>query len=109
MSDNVLELTDANWEKDVLTAREPVLVDFWAEWCVPCRTLTPTIEALAQQFSGRLKVGKLNVEENEQVPYKYNITTLPTLMVFKGGQVTEQRVGLISKDNLVRLLEPHLP
>ena len=108
MSDKVLELNDANWETDVLTAREPVLVDFWAEWCVPCRTLTPTMEALAEQFSGRLKVGKLNVEENEQVPYKYNITTLPTLMVFKGGQVTEQRVGLISKDNLVRLLEPHL-
>ncbi len=107
-SDNVRELNDGNWDADVLGSKEPVLVDFWAEWCVPCRTLAPTIEAVAQQFAGRLKVGKLNVEENEHVPFRYNITTLPTLMVFKGGQVSEQRIGLISRDNLVKLLEPLL-
>jgi thioredoxin 1 len=90
------------------TSPRPVLVDFWAEWCVPCKTLLPAIEAVARQFDGRLKVGKLNVEENAQVPYRYNITTLPTLIVFKGGQVAEQRVGLVSKENLVKLLEPHL-
>ncbi len=108
MSDNVRELNDGNWEADVLGSKEPVLVDFWAEWCVPCRTLAPTIEAVAQQYAGRLKVGKLNVEENEHVPFQYNITTLPTLMVFKGGQVSEQRVGLVSRDNLVKILEPLL-
>ena len=108
MSDTIRQLTDANWDADVIAAKEVVLVDFWAEWCVPCKTLAPTIDAVAQQFAGKLRVGKLNVEENEQVPYKYNITTLPTLMIFKGGQVTEQRIGLISRENLVKLLEPHL-
>jgi thioredoxin 1 len=92
----------------VLGSEQPVLVDFWAEWCVPCKTLVPAIEAVAEQFNGRLKVGKLNVEQNAQVPYRYNITTLPTLMIFKRGQVSEQRVGLLSKENLVKLVEPHL-
>jgi thioredoxin len=108
MADRLKIYTDQNWETDVLASSEPVLVDFWADWCVPCKTLVPTIEAVAAQFDGRLKVGKLNVEENAQVPFRYNITTLPTLMVFKGGQVSEQRVGLVSKDNLVKLIEPHL-
>ena len=108
MADKVETYSDGNWENDVLASQQPVLVDFWAEWCAPCRSLAPTIEAVAAQFQGKLKVGKFNVEENEQVPYKYNITSLPTLMIFKGGQVSEQRVGLISKENLVKLIEPHL-
>jgi len=108
MSESIVNYTDQNWEQDVLGSAQPVLVDFWAEWCVPCKTLVPTIEAVAQQFGGRLRVGKLNVEENAQVPFRYNITTLPTLMIFKGGQVSEQRVGLISKDNLIKLIEPHI-
>ena len=101
-------LTDANWEAEVMASKEPVLVDFWAEWCAPCKTLVPTIEALAEQYQGRLKVGKMNVEDNDSVPFRYSITTLPTLMIFKKGQVSEQRVGLISKDNLVKLIEPLL-
>jgi thioredoxin 1 len=101
-------LTDANWEAEVMASNEPVLVDFWAEWCAPCKTLVPTIEALAEQYQGRLKVGKMNVEDNDSVPFRYSITTLPTLMIFKKGQVSEQRVGLISKDNLVKLIEPLL-
>ena len=108
MADTLQTYTDQTWDKDVLGAPQPVLVDFWAEWCVPCKTLVPIIEAVASQFGGKLKVGKLNVEENDQVPFKYGITTLPTLMLFKNGQVSEQRVGLISKDNLVKLLEPHV-
>ena len=108
MADKVETYSDGNWEQDVLGSAQPVLVDFWAEWCAPCKSLAPTIEAVASQFQGKLKVGKFNVEENEQVPYKYNITTLPTLMIFKGGQVSEQRIGLISKENLVKLIEPHL-
>ena len=108
MAETLLTYTDQTWEKDVLGSQQPVLVDFWAGWCVPCKTLVPIIEAVAAQFDGKLRVGKLNVEENDQVPFKYGITTLPTLMLFKNGQVSEQRVGLISKDNLVKLVEPHV-
>jgi thioredoxin 1 len=108
MAGTILDLTDDTWDKEVLSSPQAVLVDFWADWCVPCKTLLPSIEAVARQFDGRLKVAKLNVEENAQVPYRYNITTLPTLIVFKKGMVAEQRVGLLSKENLVKLLEPHL-
>ena len=108
MANNVQELTDARWDADVLRSPVPVLVDFWADWCVPCKTLLPTVEALAEQFAGRLKVVKMNVEENPEVPFKYNVTTLPTLLVLKNGQVAEQRVGLISKDKLTQLIEPLL-
>ena len=108
MAETLQTYTDQTWEKDVLGSQQPVLVDFWAEWCVPCKTLVPIIEAVAAQFNGKLRVGKLNVEENDQVPFKYGITTLPTLMLFKNGQVSEQRVGLISKENLVKLVEPHV-
>jgi len=108
MAESLLTYTDQSWEKDVLGSPQPVLVDFWAEWCVPCKTLVPIIEAVAAQFDGKLRVGKLNVEENDQVPFKYSITTLPTLMLFKNGQVSEQRIGLISKENLVKLVEPHV-
>ena len=102
------EYTDANWDAEVMASSEPVLVDFWADWCQPCKALVPTIEALAEQYQGRLKVGKMNVEDNDSVPFRYSITTLPTLMIFSKGQVSEQRVGLISKDNLVKLIEPLL-
>jgi thioredoxin 1 len=108
MSERIATFTDENWQSEVLNSAQPVLVDFWAEWCIPCRTLSPIVEAVAAQFGGRLKVGKLNVEENAQVPYKYDIRSLPTLLVLKGGQVAEQRVGLVNKENLIKLLEPHL-
>ncbi len=105
MSNVVATFTDQNWGSEVLSSQQPVLVDFWAEWCGPCRALAPTIEAIATQYSGRLKVGKLNVEENADVPMRYAITALPTLLLLKGGQVAEQRVGLVSKDVLTRLVE----
>lgn len=108
MAAAVQTFTDSNWDSDVLHSSTPVLVDFWADWCVPCKALALTVEAVASQFGGKLKVGKINVEDNTDVPFRYNITTLPTLLVFGGGKVLEQRVGLISKDNLVKLLEPHL-
>ena len=108
MAGTILNVTDQNWDAEVMASPQAVLVDFWADWCVPCKTLLPSIEAVAQQFGGRLKVAKLNVEENAQVPFRYNITTLPTLLIIKKGMVAEQRVGLVSKENLVKLLEPHL-
>ncbi|MGE0453842.1 MAG: thioredoxin [Vicinamibacteria bacterium] len=108
MSDKVLELNDANWASEVMGSREPVLIDFWAGWCVPCRTLSPIVESIASELAGRLKVGKLDVQENENVPMQYDVRTLPTLLLIKGGQVVEQRVGLLTRDNLVKLLTPHL-
>jgi thioredoxin 1 len=108
MAGTILDLTDQTWEAEVMASPQAVLVDFWADWCVPCKTMLPSIEAVAKQFDGRLKVAKLNVEQNAQVPFRYNITSLPTLLVIKGGVVAEQRVGLVSKENLVKLLEPHL-
>jgi thioredoxin 1 len=108
LSDNVLTLTDQGWDAEVMKSSKPVLVDFWAEWCVPCRTLLPSVEAVAERFKDVLRVGKLNVEENPDVPTRYNVITLPTLLLLKGGQVVEQRVGLISKDKLIQLLQPHL-
>ena len=108
MSETLQTFTDANWDSDVVKAAEPVLVDFWAEWCVPCKALVPILEAVAAQYTGKLRVGKLNVEENNDTPYKYNVTGMPTILLLKGGQVLEQRVGLISKDKLLQLLEPHV-
>jgi thioredoxin 1 len=104
----ITTLTDQNWESEVMGSTQPVLIDFWASWCAPCRALSPSVEAVADQYDGRLKVGKLNVEENADVPFRYNITSLPTLLVIKGGQVAEQRVGLIPREALVKLVEPHV-
>ena len=106
--DKALTLSDADFTKEVAESTMPVLVDFWATWCGPCRALAPTIEAIAAEYSARLKVGKMNVEENDDVPMRYGITALPTLLILKAGKVAEQRVGLMSKDGLERLLKEHL-
>ncbi len=108
MSANIETFTDASWSKEVLESDKPVLVDFWAEWCAPCKAMVPDLEAVAAQYAGRVRVGKLNVEENDQVPFQYGITAMPTLIVFKGGKVAEQRVGKMSREALVKLLEGHL-
>ena len=108
MSDKIATFTDQNWGADVLAADKPVLVDFWAERCAPCKAMVPDLEAVASQYEGRVRVGKLNVEENEQVPFQYGITAMPTLLVLKGGKVAEQRVGKMNKEQLAKLLDSHL-
>lgn len=106
--ENLKHFTDTNFEQEVLKSSQPVLVDFWAEWCAPCRMIAPAVEAVAEQFSGRASVGKLNVDENLSVTGRYNIRGIPTLLLFKNGEIQEQIVGATSKDAIVKLLEKHL-
>ena len=105
---NTLAFTDENFDAEVLKSDKPVLVDFWAEWCGPCRMMAPAVEAVADQYADRVKVGKLNVDESPSVTARYQIRGIPTLLVFKGGEVREQLVGATSKDSLVKMLERNL-
>ncbi len=105
---NILEFSDQNFEQEVLGSDKPVLVDFWAEWCAPCRMIAPAVEAIAGEYAGRAKVGKLNVDENQSVTSRYNIRSIPTLLLFKNGEIKEQLVGTTSKDNLAKLLDKNL-
>ncbi len=105
---NTKDFTDAAFESDVLKSDVPVLVDFWATWCGPCRQMTPTIDAVATEYDGRVKVGKLNVDEQGQTAMRYNIRSIPTLLLFKGGQVVEQRVGAMGKSDVQKMIEAHV-
>ena len=105
-SDNLRTLTDSNFDEE--TRNGVVLVDFWAEWCGPCRRLAPTVEALAGEFAGRATVAKLNVDENPNVPGRFMIRGIPTLLLFKDGQLAETLVGLAAKQDIARLIEKHL-
>jgi thioredoxin 1 len=100
MAANVLELTDANFEAEVVKSDLPVLVDFWAPWCGPCRMIAPSVEALAGEWVGKVKVGKLNTDEAGEVAGKFGIRSIPTLMVFKGGEVVATLVGALPKDKI---------
>jgi thioredoxin 1 len=93
-SENVVEFTDQNFEDEVLKSSTPVLVDFWAEWCMPCRMLAPTIEKIAKDYAGKVKVGKLDTDANRDVAAKYSISAIPTVILFKDGQVSQKFVGL---------------
>lgn len=91
---NVVEFTDQNFEQEVINSETPVLVDFWAEWCMPCRMLAPTIDKIAKDYAGKVKVGKLDTDANRDVSIKYGISAIPTVILFKGGQVVQKFVGL---------------
>ena len=106
--DNTLTFTDAAFETEVLSSEVPVLVDFWAEWCGPCRMMTPTVDALATDYIGKVKIGKLNVDENNGTAMRYNVRGIPTLLLFKGGKVVEQKVGAMGKADLQKMLDAHL-
>ena len=105
---HTLEFSDQNFEQDVLKSAEPVLVDFWATWCGPCRMLAPTVDAIADEYAGRAKVGKLNVDENVNVASRYGIRSIPTLLLFKAGQIQEQISGAQPKEALNRMLDKYL-
>ena len=108
MAGNVLQVTDQNFEQEVLKSNQPVLVDFWAAWCGPCRMIAPTVEALANDYAGRAKVAKVNVDENQVTPAHYRVQGIPTLLLFKDGQVREQLVGAASRDVIENLIKKHL-
>jgi thioredoxin 1 len=105
MSEFVSEVTDQNFESDVLKSDQPVLVDFWAEWCHPCKMLAPTVENVAQQYEGKAKVVKLNVDDNNQTAQRYGIKGIPTLILFKGGAEADRVVGATSKENIARMID----
>ena len=107
MSKNIIEVTDSNFEQEVLKSEKPVLIDFWAEWCGPCRAIAPTVEALAEQQAGNLRVGKMNVDFNQNVPSRYGVRGIPTLIVFKGGQEVERIVGLVNKSTIENAVARH--
>jgi thioredoxin 1 len=108
MAGNVLAFTDANFETEVLQSDQPVLVDFWAEWCGPCKMLGPTIEELASDFQGQVRIGKMNTDQNSEIPTNYGISALPTMLVFKGGTVVDKLVGMQPKAKIASSLNKHL-
>ncbi|MEM9493171.1 MAG: thioredoxin [Myxococcota bacterium] len=105
---DVLELTDENFESEVLQSDTPTLVDFWAVWCGPCRQVAPTVDALASEYKGKLKVGKMDIDAHQLIPQKYAIRSIPTLLVFKGGEVVEQIVGALPRSKIEAKVAPHL-
>ncbi len=100
-----VQLTEDNWEKEVLNSDIPVLVDFWAPWCGPCRMVAPIVSELAQEYEGKLKVGKLNTDEEPGIAVRYGIMSIPTLMIFKNGSVADQIIGAVPKEYFVQKLE----
>ncbi len=108
MSDNITNVTDDTFESEVLNAEGPVLVDYWAEWCGPCKMIAPVLEEIADEYAGKLKICKLNIDENEQTPPKFNIRGIPTLMLFKNGNVDATKVGALSKSQLTAFIDSNI-
>jgi len=105
LSNQIVELTSENFDAEVLQSDVPVLVDFWAVWCAPCRMIAPVVEELAETYTGTVKVAKLNVDENGDIAFRYNVRGIPALLIFDGGQVRDKMVGAGSRDSIVKLIE----
>jgi len=108
MSTSIIAVSDDSFEKDVMNAELPVLVDFWAEWCGPCKMIAPILDDIAKTYEGRLKVAKINIDENAATPQKFGVRGIPTLMLFKNGELESTKVGAISKSQLTAFLDSHL-
>ncbi len=105
---NTVTFSDSTFDTDVLNAEVPVLVDFWAKWCGPCRMMAPTVDSIAEEYAGRVKVGKVDVDDNNGTAMRYNIRGIPTLLLFKGGKIVDQRVGAVGKTDVQKMIEAHL-
>ena len=108
MSEHIHYVTDDNFATEVLQSQQPVLVDYWAEWCGPCKMIAPILDEIARDYAGRLKVAKLNIDENPKVPGEYGIRGIPTLILFRGGNVEATKVGALSKSQLTAFIDSHL-
>jgi thioredoxin 1 len=108
-NEHIVHTSDASFANDVLKAEKPVLLDFWAEWCTPCKMIAPILEEIADEYQDRLRIAKLNIDENPQTPPKFGIRGIPTLILFKNGTVEAQKVGALSKSQLAAFLDQHLP
>ncbi|MCK5639430.1 MAG: thioredoxin TrxA [Gammaproteobacteria bacterium] len=108
MSDKIIYSTDDSFEQEVINAEGPVLVDYWADWCGPCKMIAPILDEIADEYDGRLRVAKLNIDENPNTPPKYGIRGIPTLMLFKGGNVEATKVGAVSKSQLTAFIDSNL-
>ena len=108
MSDSIIHVTDANFETEVLKSADPVLVDYWADWCGPCKMLAPVLDEIAHEYAGKVKVAKLNIDENPGTPPRYGIRGIPTLMLFKDGEVEATKIGAVSKSQLTAFIDSNL-
>jgi len=107
-ANGILELTDASFDNDVLKSEQPVMVDFWAAWCGPCKALAPIVDELAAAYTGKVKIGKMDVDKNVATPQRYGVRGIPTLLIFKGGKVQEQIVGYVPKETIQKALDKHI-
>jgi thioredoxin 1 len=108
VSDAIIHVTDANFETEVLKSADPVLVDYWADWCGPCKMLAPVLDEIASEYAGKVKVAKLNIDENPGTPPRYGIRGIPTLMLFKDGEVEATKIGAVSKSQLTAFIDSNL-
>jgi len=108
MAAGIVELTDSEFDQKVLKNNQPTLVDFWAEWCAPCRALTPIVEEMAKNYEGKLQVAKMNIDHHPATPGNYAVRAIPTILLFKDGEVVDQVVGLVNKAKLEEMIQPHI-